>query len=53
MICEPRDEKNLDAVERLIEKEVPRVDNPLKDEKPKRSSAKSDDDKAEKPAPSA
>lgn len=50
MICEPRDEKNLDAVERLIEKEVPRVDNPLKDEKPKRSSAKSDEDKAEKPA---
>ncbi|HCQ65032.1 MAG TPA: DEAD/DEAH box helicase [Rhodobacteraceae bacterium] len=30
MICEPRDEKNLDAVERLIEKEIPRVDNPLK-----------------------
>ncbi len=29
MICEPRDEKNLDAVERLIEKEIPRVDNPL------------------------
>ncbi|WP_298562673.1 DEAD/DEAH box helicase [uncultured Aliiroseovarius sp.] len=50
MICEPRDEKNLDAVERLIEKEVPRVDNPLKDEKPKRSSAKSDEEKVEKPA---
>ncbi|WP_282064566.1 DEAD/DEAH box helicase [Aliiroseovarius marinus] len=49
MICEPRDEKNLDAVERLIEKEIPRVDNPLKDEKPKRSRAKSDEEKAEKP----
>ncbi len=30
MLCEPRDEKNLDAVERLIEKAIPRVDNPLK-----------------------
>ncbi|WP_133489486.1 DEAD/DEAH box helicase [Aliiroseovarius marinus] len=50
MICEPRDEKNLDAVERLIEKEVPRVDSPLKDEKPKRSRAKADEEKAEKPA---
>ena len=49
MICEPRDEKNLDAVERLIEKEIPRVENPLKDEKPKRSRAKSDEEKAEKP----
>ncbi len=29
MICEPRDEKNLDAVERLIEKPIPRIDNPL------------------------
>jgi superfamily II DNA/RNA helicase len=29
MICEPRDEKNLDAVERLIEKAIPRADNPL------------------------
>ena len=30
MICEPRDEKNLDAVERLIEREIPRVDDPTK-----------------------
>jgi superfamily II DNA/RNA helicase len=36
MICEPRDEKNLDAVERLIEKEIPRLDNPLKDAHPER-----------------
>jgi len=34
MICEPRDEKNLDAVERLIEKEIPRVENPLKGREP-------------------
>ncbi|MBT8408744.1 MAG: DEAD/DEAH box helicase [Alphaproteobacteria bacterium] len=26
MICEPRDEKNLAAIERLIEKEIPRAD---------------------------
>ena len=29
MICEPRDEKNLDAVERLIEREIPRVASPV------------------------
>ncbi len=29
MIAEPRDEKNLDAVERLIGNKVPRLDNPL------------------------
>jgi len=31
MICASKDEKNLDAIERLIQKPVPRVDNPLKD----------------------
>ncbi len=30
MIATPRDEKNLDAIERLIETTVPRVENPLK-----------------------
>ncbi|WP_417270324.1 DEAD/DEAH box helicase [Celeribacter sp.] len=29
MICEPRDEKNFADVERLIGKEIPRLDNPL------------------------
>ncbi len=29
MICEPRDLKNLEAVERLIEGEIPRVESPL------------------------
>src|SRR6056297_212330 len=29
MICGPRDEKNLDAIERLIQKPIPRLDNPL------------------------
>jgi superfamily II DNA/RNA helicase len=29
MICVPRDEKNLADVERLVQKEIPRLDNPL------------------------
>ena len=29
MICEPRDEKNFKAIEDLIQKAIPRVDNPL------------------------
>ncbi|MEM6303606.1 MAG: DEAD/DEAH box helicase [Pseudomonadota bacterium] len=29
MICVPRDEKNLEDVERLVQKEIPRLDNPL------------------------
>ena len=33
MICVPRDEKALDAIERLVEKEIPRLDNPLKSER--------------------
>ncbi len=45
MICEPRDEKNFDAVERLIEKPIPVVDNPLKaarDEAPVADEARRD-----------
>ncbi|MBV7379130.1 DEAD/DEAH box helicase [Maritimibacter dapengensis] len=34
MICEPRDEKNLAAVERLIEKEIPRIENPIAGDAP-------------------
>jgi superfamily II DNA/RNA helicase len=30
MICNPRDEKNFAAIEALIQKEIPRVDNPVK-----------------------
>ena len=33
-LCGPRDEKALDAVENLIQKEIPRLDNPLKSGKP-------------------
>ncbi|MEO1641345.1 MAG: DEAD/DEAH box helicase, partial [Pseudomonadota bacterium] len=58
MICIPRDEKNLEDVERLVEETIPRMDNPLTgkeaekpeaEEKPKRSRSrrKKDDDQAE------
>jgi ATP-dependent RNA helicase RhlE len=43
MLCEPRDEKNLAAVEKLIEKTIPRADNPL--------GATTDDGEEAKPAP--
>ncbi|WP_299768579.1 DEAD/DEAH box helicase [uncultured Tateyamaria sp.] len=33
-ICVPRDEKQFDAVEKLIQKEIPRLDNPVKPSKP-------------------
>ena len=33
-ICIPRDEKQFDAVEKLIQKEIPRLDNPVKPSKP-------------------
>ena len=29
MICVPRDEKNLDDIERLVQREIPRFENPL------------------------
>ncbi|MBT3139809.1 DEAD/DEAH box helicase [Ruegeria litorea] len=34
MICVPRDEKNFNAIETLVQKEIPRIENPLKLEKP-------------------
>jgi len=30
MLCIPRDQKNFDAIEALIKKEIPRQENPLK-----------------------
>ncbi|MCK8484841.1 DEAD/DEAH box helicase [Aliiroseovarius sp. S2029] len=48
MICEPRDEKNLDAVERLIETKIPRVDTPLGD---KPAPRREQDEKAKNSAP--
>ncbi|MCC7321009.1 MAG: DEAD/DEAH box helicase, partial [Rubellimicrobium sp.] len=35
MICNARDEKLLDAIEKLVQKEIPRVENPLKDAPPR------------------
>ena len=34
MICAPKDEKNFDAIENLLQKPIPRVDNPLQDKQP-------------------
>ncbi|MCH2164629.1 MAG: DEAD/DEAH box helicase [Marinovum sp.] len=39
-ICVPRDEKNLGDVESLIQKEIPRLDNPAPAEPPKRRKRK-------------
>ena len=51
-ICAGRDEKALDAIEKLIQKDIPRLDNPIKDEpkpaeKPERKSKSSDGKKSE------
>lgn len=51
MIYEPRDEKNMDAVERLIENKIPRLDNPLKGASQPRQQAAPE--KSEAPAPEA
>ncbi|GAA6200413.1 DEAD/DEAH box helicase [Aquicoccus sp. SU-CL01552] len=48
MICVPRDEKALDAIERLVEKEIPRLDNPLKAARPEPK-----EDRAPRPTKSA
>lgn len=45
MICIPRDEKNLADIERLVQKEIPRLDNPLQSGAPVQ-----DDATAEAPA---
>ncbi|UWR27685.1 DEAD/DEAH box helicase [Sulfitobacter sp. S223] len=42
MICVPRDEKNLEDVERLVQKEIPRLENPL--------GVKASPEKTEKPS---
>ncbi|MEX0347928.1 MAG: DEAD/DEAH box helicase [Paracoccaceae bacterium] len=55
MICIPRDEKNLGAIENLIQKEIPRVESPLKIEsqKPKKSSDKTETADADQAAKNA
>jgi ATP-dependent RNA helicase RhlE len=47
MICIPRDEKNLADIERLVQKEIPRLENPLKGSSPAPVESTTDD-----PAPS-
>ncbi|WP_170509379.1 DEAD/DEAH box helicase [Ruegeria arenilitoris] len=61
-ICSARDEKALDAIEKLIQKEIPRLDNPVQaepaeaeaeDKKPEqksRASTRKDEGKKDKPA---
>lgn len=53
MICNPRDEKNLADVERLVQREIPRIDNPLGTPEPKgddkADAAPRAEDKADKP----
>ena len=47
MICVPRDEKNFEDVERLVQKEIPRLENPLGGDKPAEPKASSDKPDAE------
>ncbi|MEP1355062.1 MAG: DEAD/DEAH box helicase [Tateyamaria sp.] len=49
MICVPRDEKNFEDIERLIQKEIPRIDNPLGTPAPAADAEADDAVKAEKP----
>ncbi|QBF31361.1 DEAD/DEAH box helicase [Thalassococcus sp. S3] len=55
MICVPRDEKNLDDIERLVQKEIPRLENPVqarpekKDDKRKRDPARAAANDADAP----
>ena len=46
MICSSRDEKYLEAIEKLLEKEIPRIENPLKSEAPA-AAAEEPEEKAE------
>ena len=47
MICTPRDEKNFDAIEKLIQRDIPRLDNPLGTPPPEADASEAP--KAEKP----
>ena len=48
MICIPRDEKNLDAIEKLIQREIPRIDSPLKSAPPAEKDNKTSEEKPAK-----
>ncbi|MEH6644213.1 DEAD/DEAH box helicase [Sulfitobacter sp.] len=47
MICVPRDEKNFENVERLVQKEIPRLDNPLGGNSSKEETGKPSEDTVE------
>ena len=49
MICAPKDEKNFDAIEKLIQKAIPRIDNPLGQAEPEAAPEASDDKQETKP----
>ncbi|WP_439122915.1 DEAD/DEAH box helicase [Marivita sp.] len=49
MICAPKDEKNFDAIERLLQKAIPRIDNPLAQTEVEAPAEASDDNKESKP----
>ena len=44
-LCGPRDDKTLDAVEKLLQKDIPRIDNPLKSNKPETAAAEGEETK--------
>ena len=49
MISGPKDEKNFDAIERLIQKEIPRIENPLKQAEPEAKDAITEEQTGDKP----
>ncbi|MCT8161150.1 DEAD/DEAH box helicase [Pseudoruegeria sp. SHC-113] len=49
MICVPQDEKNLDAIERLVKQDIPRLESPYTPEAPKSRSRKSADSAEDTP----
>ncbi|WP_166415888.1 DEAD/DEAH box helicase [Cochlodiniinecator piscidefendens] len=49
MICAPNDDKNFADVERLVQIEIPRIENPIKVEKPAKTEKPATDVSAEKP----
>jgi len=51
MICAPRDEKNLEDIERLIQKEVPQLDNPITGTSPWAEAEVPEDSKSDEKPP--
>ena len=49
MICTPRDEKNLEDVERLVKESIPRLDSPMGQPAPAKSAPEGDAQSDEKP----